>query len=741
MGTGVGGAAVGDIHTSPAAAVPLGMMEWGPDTSPHRSYGGGYQDGDTALSGLSLTHLSGPGCPAYGDIPILPTVGAITGPPEKTTARFDPATQHATPGRYTVGLGAPAVTVDLAVTTRTGLAKMTFPPTTAANVLFKVADSAAGSTAATTRIVGDREITGSVTSGEFCDTIGAYTLHFDARFDRPFERVATWQGSHIVAGARTGHGPHSGAVITFDTTHDPVVNMKVGISFVSDADAVTNLEAENQGWSVGALAASAASEWNALLGRIAISGGTTSERQTFYSALYHSLLSPNVFSDVNGDYVGFDHKVHTAHGYTQYANFSGWDIYRSEVQLLALVVPGETGDMMHSLLTDYEQSGFLPKLPYADYESAEMNGDSADPILADAYAFGVHNFDAHEALRAMVKGADTVGTQAGWDVERQDNDEYLRQGWIQVDRRDKTSLDYTIGGSETLEYAIDDSAIAQLAGALGDHTTAATFTKRAGNWHTLFNPATGYLAARRPDGSFPPGPAFQRSPLPGIGQDGWEEGNAIQYTWSVPQDLRGLFDAMGGNSAAVTQLDRFFTYLNTSRKQPYDWAGNEPALGIPWEYDYAGAPWRTQDVVRRIVTDLYAPTPNGEPGNDDVGAMSSWYVWAAIGLYPETPGTANLVLASPLFSHVRITLANGRNIDITAPGASDANRYVQSLQVSGLDAPTACGRTAYVCPWLPAAVLTSGAQLHFSLGADPNEAWGIAPAAAPPSITEIARRG
>ena len=210
----------------------------------------------------------------------------------------------------------------------------------------------------------------------------------------------------------------------------------------------------------------------------------------------------------------------------------------------------------------------------------------------------------------------------------------------------------------------------------------------------------------------------------------------MQYTWSVPQDLRGLFDAMGGNASVVTQLDRFFTYLNTSRKQPYDWAGNEPALGVPWEYDYAGAPARTQDVVRRIVTDLYAPTPNGEPGNDDLGALSSWYVWATIGMYPETPGTADLVLASPLFTQVTITLGNGRHIEIDAPAASAANRYVQSLQVSGVRAPGACGTKTYTCPWLPASVITSGAALHFTLGANPSDTWATAPDAAPPSITK-----
>jgi predicted alpha-1,2-mannosidase len=400
--------------------------------------------------------------------------------------------------------------------------------------------------------------------------------------------------------------------------------------------------------------------------------------------------------------------------------------------LLALVVPHETGDMMHSLLADYEQSGFLPKLPFAASDSDEMNGDSADPIIANAYAFGVRNFDGAEALRAMVRGADAVGTGVGWDVARQDLDQYLARGWIQVDRRDKTSFDYTIGGSETLEYAIDDASIASLARALDSTAVANTFTKRAANWKHLFNPATGYLAARNADGTFTPGPAFQPSPLPNIGQDGWEEGNAIQYTWSVPQDLHGLFHAMGGNAKAVSKLDHFFTKLNTSRKEPLDWAGNEPALGVPWEYDAAGAPWRTQDVVRRIATTLYAPTPNGEPGNDDLGAMSSWYVWAALGMYPEIPGSADLFLASPLFAHVTITLADGHRIEIDAPGASAANRYVQSLHVSGVRVPTDCGTRAYICPWLPASVVTSGASLRFELASRPNRQWGSSPRATSP---------
>ena len=739
MGTGVGGTAVGDIDGSPAADVPFGMMQWGPDTSPHRASGGGYFFGDTATSGFSLTHLNGPGCPGLGDISILPTVGTVGrgDAPESATDRFTHAAEHASPGRYAVALASPRVSVDIGVTTRTGIATFTFPRVAAANVLFKVADSAVASSDARARVIGSREVAGSVTSGDFCDVPGNYTLSFDAQFSRPFDRSGSWRAGAVAAGSRSASGARSGVYVSFDARTEGSVTMKVGISFVSVANARANLAAENHGWSTDAVARAASAQWDAMLGGIGIAGGTATERATFYSALYRSLLHPNVFSDDNGDYMGFDGRRHVAAGYTQYANFSSWDTYRSEVPLQAMLAPAQSSAMMRSLLADADQSGWLPKWAYTDVNADEMNGDSDDPILAEAYAFGARNFDAGRAVRDMVHGATAVGTGTGWDVERQDLDEYLTRGWVQSDRRDRTSLDYTIGGSETLEYAIDDNAIALLARSVGDDSVASTFRTRAEYWRHLFNPATGYLAARDASGAFPPGPAFQPSNQADIGQDGWEEGNSVQYTWNVPQDLRGLFDEMGGNAAAITKLDTFFTALNTSRHEPYDWAGNEPALGIPWAYDYAGAPWRTQDVVRRIATTLYAPTPNGEPGNDDLGALASWYVWAAIGLYPETPGSANLVLSSPMFSHVVIALGSGRTLTIDAPGASSANRYVQALQVQGTEAPAACGvaARAYQCPWLAASVTRTGAHLTYTLGPAPNRHWAAAPAAAPPSIT------
>ncbi|HEY3833874.1 MAG TPA: GH92 family glycosyl hydrolase [Acidimicrobiia bacterium] len=738
MGTGVGGAAVGHIDDSPAADLPFGMMQWGPDTSPDRADGGGYSYADHLISGFSLTHLNGPGCSGLGDIPILPTVGSVGTDPEGATMPFSHSAEKAAPGRYDVTLGNGPVDASLAVTTRAGVASFAFPPSPHANLTFKVADSAVPASVANTEVVGNDTIVGSVTSGQFCGTVGTYTLSFAAQFDRPFTSFATWKGHTVSASARNVSGAHSGATLTFDAALHHVVGMRVGISFVSIADARANLAAEVHTWDVATVARAATSTWNSMLDRIDVGGGTNTQRRTFYSSLYRSLLHPNVFSDDNGEYPGFDHHVHTASPGPQYANFSSWDTYRSEMPLLTMIAAPQMSAMMRSLLADTEQSGSLPKLPFTDVETAEMNGDSSVPILAEAYAFGARDFDTSAALQAMLHGATDKGTGLGWDAERQDLDEYLEQGWIQVDRRDKTSFDYTIGGSETLEYAIDDSAIAQFATALGDRSTAATYATRAENWRHLVNPATHWLAARDASGRFPTGPAFQVSPLAGIGQDGWEEGNSIQYSWSVPQDLHGLIEAMGGPSVAVARLDTFFTHLNTSRKQPYDWAGNEPALGIPWVYDYASAPWRTQDVVRRIATDLYAPTPDGLPGNDDLGAMSSWYVWAAIGMYPETPGRADLALSSPFFSEVTVHLSNGRSIVVSAPGASNANRYVHSAHVTGTTTAATCGAAparAYNCPWLPASIVATGGHVTFSLASTPDTSWGAAASAAPPSIS------
>jgi predicted alpha-1,2-mannosidase len=734
VGTASGGPVVGAIDTFPGADVPFGMVQWSPDTSPDRASGGGYTYTDSRISGFSLTHLSGAGCTIFGDVPILPTTGAVPTSPGTATEPFSHATERASPGRYQVSVGLPATRVQLSVTTRSGIGEFDFPPTTAANLLFKVSGSESGIHMASVRTVGSHEIEGSVNSGFFCSTLESYTLHFVAVFNQPFTGHGTWTDRGLSPGSSSCSGSFQvdcGAWVTFDTARAGPVKVKVGLSYVSVANAAANLRAEDPGWSLTRVESAATRAWNSILARIGVQGGTPAERQTFYTALYHSLLDPSTFSDDNGQYEGFDGRVHSAHGRTQYANYSEWDIYRSEIPLLSMIDLTAVSDMMQSLVNDASQSGRLPVLAVADGDAGVMDGDSADPIIADTYAFGVRGFDARGALADMLKGARDPGTGPDQVPERPNLAAYLKLGFVPQDDTDPDSVGETVGASETLEYAIDDFAIARLAQSLGDATDARTMMARAQNWQHLFNPATGYIEARGSDGSFPPGPAMQYMSAAAIAandfQPGFAEGNAIQYTWSVPQDLSRLFSLMGGDAAATADLNQYFTALNVGPWTPQDWAGNEPSLWTPWEFDYSGAPWRTQEVVRSIATTLYSPSPAGEPGNDDLGAMASWYVWAALGLYPLTPGTANLVIASPMFPSATVHLARGKVLRIEAAGAPDT--YVASATLS--TGPGA--RRPLDRPWLPAGLLRTGGTVRFVLSPVPNTSWGAAPGAAPPS--------
>jgi predicted alpha-1,2-mannosidase len=729
VGTGAGPVQPGDVDTFPGASMPFGMIQWSPDTSPDRRDGGGYAYGDHRIVGFSLTHLSGPGCPYFGDVPVLPVAGAVPADPETATGAISQRSERASPGSYSVDVGAPATAVSLAVTDRAGSGRFTFAGGGQGSLLFKASDSADGSRASTLAVVGDDEVEGSVTDGAFCTTSGPSTVYFVARFDRPFVRHGTWGATSGAERCRGTSRVACGGWVTFDTRHDRAVGMQVAISYVSEAGAASNLRAEHPGWDVAAVAGRAAAAWNHDLGRITVSGGTLARRRTFYTALYHSLLSPNIFSDDDGKYLGFDRTVRRAIGYAQYTDFSEWDIYRSQFPLVAMLFPRTASAMIRSLLDDAAQSGFLPRWPVAASDSGQTDGDPADLLIAEAYAFGARGFSAAQALADMEKGASEPGS--GLIQERQDLEPYLDQGYVVGNTEDLTSYGYTLGTSLTLEYALDDFGISRLATVLGKTQEAAAAGSRAQNWQKVFDPGTGYMGARTTSGAFVPGPAFQPTHVTGQGQVGFEEGNAIQYSWAAPQDLASLFSLMGGDAAATSDLDHFFTHLNASRYGPYYWAGNEPDLWAPWEYDASGAPWRTQQVVRRILDTQYSLSPAGEPGNDDLGALSSWYVWGSIGLYPITPGTATLALATPAFPQVSIALSDGHRLQITTQGPTagyihSALLHVDSNPVSSWDQP-----------WLPASAI-SGADLTLVTARDPDRSWGASPSEAPPSYARYA---
>ncbi|HTU80970.1 MAG TPA: GH92 family glycosyl hydrolase [Candidatus Acidoferrales bacterium] len=714
-GTQIGG----PIDTFPGADVPFGMVQWSPDT-PSQNAGGGYEYGDRAITGFSLTHLSGPGCNVFGDFAFLPTTGAI-GDPAGARQPFSHDGEEASPGWYAVSLGSPAIRTELTVTPRSGIARFTFPATPQANVLVNVASNQAGVTDAGVRVDSGDEISGWASSGFFCGMPDRYTVYFVARFDRPFASYGTWRNAYVAPGTATSGGPQSGAYVTFDAASDPQVLVKVGLSFVSVAGARANLDAEDRGWDVDAIRNRAAASWQTYLGRIAVRGGTTGQQHTFYTALYHTLLHPNLVSDADGRYTGFDGKVHrVAPGHSEYANFSDWDIYRTEIPLLALIAPGETSDMMQSLVDAYRQEGWLPRWPLVNGPTSVMGGDSIDPVIAGAYAFGARDFDVRTALAAMVKGATTAaGPPAqGWYVERWElDDDYLRRGFV-VNTHTTSVAPVPNGASETLEYALDDFSIARFARAIGDAAVARRFLQRSSNWATLFDTATGLIAPRDPDG------AFMNAGIGENGQSGFQEGNAAQYTWMVPQDLRDLISGMGGDGAAVRRLDTFFSQLNADQDKPYAWLGNEPSLGSPWVYLSAGEPWRTQSIVRQAISTLYDDTPSGIPGNDDLGTMSAWYVWCAIGLYPQNPSVRAFDVGSPLFSGVTITApAGGPTIDVEAPNAATAAPYVRGLRVNGAPAQST---------WL-ALPAHRNLRLDFDLATTADTTWGTDPSDAPPS--------
>jgi predicted alpha-1,2-mannosidase len=751
-GTRPGPGTFGGGHNFPGATLPFGMVQWSPDTTPSAPHSGGYDHRDDHVSGFSLTHLSGAGCALYGDFPFLPTTEPIASSPASADrpgldGRFQPGFSHgeeeAAPGFYGVRLN-PArgadIDVALTATTRTGVARFEFPPNPHASVLVDAGGSAQPDDFAAVAVdPGRREISGTASSGLFCGQRPRYRVYFAAVFDRRFDAYGTWEGDSLDQGgvaAEESRTPASnprgsaqvGAYATFDTRGNRRLMARVGISFVSVDGARANLAAESAGAGFGEIRSRARRDWNRALGRVRVSGGPERLLDTFYTALYHVFLSPRTFNDVGGAYPGMDGQLHRAGARTQYADFSGWDVYRTQVQLLSLLVPERAGEMMGSLLADAEQSGCLPRWPYANGQSMTMVGDSADPMLASAAAFGA-DFDRRAALEAMVRGATEPCRSANGEyLERQGLDAYRSLGYVPFDLDTNTRNANSIYGdpdavwgsaATTLEYAVDDFAIAQLAARSGrDRATYHEFMRRSAGWRRLYNPASGMIEPRYADGRFP-------APYDNLGGGGFVEGNSAQYTWMVPQDPGGLVRKMGGRAKAAARLDRFLRILNGGpggTHTDHALLGNEPTLQTPWLYDWVGRPYRTQAAVRRALLTLYDTSPDGYPGNDDLGTLSAWYVFGALGIYPEVPGVGVLAIGSPLFGRAAIHLPHRRRALIVADGQGP---YVQALRLDG---------HAYGKPWTTYCALARGATLSFRLGPRPNRRWGAAAAAAPPSF-------
>jgi predicted alpha-1,2-mannosidase len=754
-GTQPGPRTFGGGHNFPGAALPFGMVQFSPDTIPSDGHEGGYDYRDHHIKGFSVTHLSGAGCGLYGDFPFMPTTEPLNSSPAPHGApglghRYQPGFSHAhesaAPGRYALRLnpaGGGAIHVGLTATTRTGLARIVFPSNPHSSVLINAGGSARPDDRASVSInPNTEEITGSASSGFFCAQRPRYRIYFAARFNRPFAAYGTWKRQDLTPGG-TGAADHkqpttvpartaqAGAYATFDTRKNRVVSMRIGISFISAAAARSNLLAEGGGFAFGQVAGSASKRWNAALGRIRVGGGSRPLTRTFYTALYHALLAPRTFEDADGRYMGMDGRVHDSPGYTQYADFSGWDIYRSEIQLLSMIYPKRAGDMVRSLLAAAGETGCLPRWPYANGQSMTMVGDPSDPIIASAAAFGAFGFDPHAALDAMVRGATQhCSTENGEYVERQGLDSYLRLGYLPFDsdvkKRNANSLfgnPEAVWGSaaSTLEYVTADFAIAQFAARYAnDRGTYRAFMHRSGWWRRLFNPHSKKIEPRMAGGSF-------LRHYDNVRGSGFVEGNSYQYSWMIPHDPAGLFRRIGNRTAATRSLDYFLRRLNGSvggTHTTHALMGNEPNSNVPWLYNWTRRPWKTQGAVRRSLLRLFAPGPAGYPGNDDLGQMSSWYVFGALGLYPEVPGVGLLAVSSPLFPRATVKLRGG-TLRISAPGATAATRYIGGMRFNG---------HAYGRPWTTWCALAKGARLGFRLGKKPDFGWGDSVAALPASF-------
>lgn len=751
-GTRPGPGTFGGGHNFPGASLPFGMVQWSPDTTPaDRNGRAGYDYRDRHVKGFGLTHLSGAGCSLYGDFPFLPTTEPLDASPaaagSSLDGEFQPGFSHAHerghPGYYSVRLNpvrGGAIKVELSATTRTGIARFAFPRSPHSSVLINAGGSAQPDDYAAVQVdPGRREIDGVASSGLFCGQRPRYRVYMAAIFDRPFDAYGTWQRDQLLAGATAASDSQdppsnpattadAGAYATFDTRRDRVVVARVGVSFVSVEGARANLGAEDPGLDFSAVTRRAERAWNASLGRIRVGGAPRRLLDTFYTALYHAFLAPRTFSDVGGAYIGMDGLVHRARHRLQYADFSAWDTYRTQIQLLAMLAPRRAGDVVRSLLADAAESGCLPRWSYANGQSMTMVGDSADPLIASAAAFGAAAFDRRAALAAMVRGATQPCRSANGEyVERQGLAQYLARGYLPYDLdvnvRNANSIygdPEAIWGSAatSLEYAIDDFAIAQFAArALRDRSAYRPFMRRSGSWRKLVNPDSGLVEPRFDDGSFAPH-------YDNLHGGGFVEGDSHQYSWMVPHDPAGLFRRIGGRDRAAARLSRFLRALNGgpgATHTDHALLGNEPNLNAPWLYDWMRRPYRTQAAVRRALR-LYSASPAGYPGNDDLGTLSSWYVFGALGLYPEVPGVGLMAIGSPLFRHVSVAMPHRRRLVISTAGRGP---YVQALRFDG---------RPYARPWTGYCALARGARLAFELGRRPNRRWGASAAAAPPSF-------
>ncbi|HVB38132.1 MAG TPA: GH92 family glycosyl hydrolase, partial [Vicinamibacterales bacterium] len=739
IGTAGGG------HTFPGATVPFGMVQVSPDTDIvdfHKSYpwAAGYRHDDPTILGFSQTHFSGTGHSDLGDFLMMPIAGDVRLDPGDAgkpgsgyRSRFSHTDEVAQPGYYAVTLSDYGIRAELTAAPRVGLQRYHFPAGQPAHVLIDLRSSIYNYPGkvlwATLRLRRDGTVTGSrVTRG----WAPGRQLFFAMRFSRPLvahelydrEGPVEYKGfappasdDPTARAAIAGRGLVG--VFDFGDLGLTSLTVKVAISTVSEEGAIANLDHDVPGWDFDGVRAAARAAWTHALSVFDVEA-TPAVTKSFYTALYHTLIAPNLAMDADGRYRGPDHAVHQADGFAFYSTFSLWDTFRAEHPLLTLIQPERlTDDVIRSFIAFQHESpqGMLPIWSYQGLETWCMIGYHAVAVIADAFMKGIRGYPADQALDAMVATA-TYGPYG-------DLKDYMKLGYVPIDREPEAA-------SKTLEYAFDDWTIARMAKAMGRSQVAAEFEKRAANWRNVFDMKTGFVRARKSDGTFrePFDPAAA-----GYGSD-YTEGNAWQYSWYEPQDIGGLIHELGGDRQLVAKLDAVFdtkvdpkAFANVediSGLIGYYAHGNEPSHHIAYLYDYAGEPWKAQARLKQIMDSQYAPTPDGLVGNDDCGQMSAWYIFTALGFYPVAPASNEYVIGRPFVRHATLTLPNGKTFTVEATSLDDAHPYVGSVTLNGKPL-TRC--------YLRQDEIEAGGVLRFVMQAQPNRTWATAKGDRPYSMT------
>lgn len=738
IGTSGGG------HTFPGATAPWGMVQLSPDTEIKyfkQSYpwAAGYQYKDPTILGFSMTHFSGAGHSDLGDFLITPATGDTAAvkldpgtsdqPGSGYRSRFSHDSEVAHPGYYAVTLSDDHVRAEMTAGTRVGVHRYTFPADQAAHLVLDMRSSIYNYPGkvlwATLRVHPDGTITGSrQTRGWAPDRKLWFAMRFSASLsDHAFVNLdddVPYKGFQ-----GPGRGEDDVAFLAgrdlvgrfdFGRLTKPL-EVKIAISSVDEAGAIANLDSEPGDFDQ--VHAKTVGAWRSALGALDIDA-PKAMRTSLYTALYHALLAPSVAGDADGRYRGPDNQVHRADGFTFHSTFSLWDTFRAEHPLMTIIEPEKkNADFINSLIASQENSpfGILPVWQFQGRETWCMIGYHAVPVIADAYLKGLKGFDANKALDAMVKSA-TYGPYG-------DLRDYMKLGYVPIDHEPEAA-------SKTVEYAYDDWTIAMMAKKMGRSDIAQAFFKRAQNWRNTFDFKSGWVRARLSTGPF-------RTPFDPVsikyGSD-YTEGNAWQYSWFMPQDEGGPIKALGGDAATVKKLDAMFNYddskLDYSSSEDIAGLigqyihGNEPSHSVAYLYEYAGQPWRTQERLKQIVESQYHTTPDGFAGNDDLGQMSAWLLFTAMGFYPVTPGSGQYVIGRPFADRIAINLPSGRHFVVTADNLSDANKYVGQVFLDGKPLE----RT-----FITHDEIEAGGTLRFVMQSTPNKSWGTKVSERPYSMT------